>query len=76
MVENADDGSVDWKPSFIDYFIEIKPPKVEASMKGDAPVKVEAHMKVEGFRVNFGVCNLRDNDVDTTHFFLPKFIER
>jgi len=45
-------------------------------MKGDAPVKVEAHMKVEGFRVNFGVCNLRDNDVDTTHFFLPKFIER
>jgi len=63
MVENSDDDLVDRKPSFVDYFIEIKPPKVETS------VKVEASMKVEALRVNYGVSNLCDNGVDTTHFF-------
>ena len=32
MVENTDDDPVDPKHSFVDYFVEIKPPKVEASM--------------------------------------------
>jgi len=32
-------------------------------------VKVEAPIKVEAFSVNFGVSKLRDNEVDTTHFF-------
>jgi len=57
MVENADDDLVDRKPSFADYFFEIK------------PSKVEAFVKVEALRANFGVSNLHDNEVDTTHFF-------
>jgi hypothetical protein len=57
MVENSNDDLVDPKPFFVDYFVEIKPPKVEASVK------------VEALRVNSGVSNLRDNEVDTTHFF-------
>jgi hypothetical protein len=63
MVENPNDDLVDPKPSFVDYFVEIKPPKVEASVKVEAPDKVGA------LRVNSGVSNLRDNGVDTTHFF-------
>ncbi|KEH34176.1 hypothetical protein MTR_3g462670 [Medicago truncatula] len=47
MVDNAGDDLVDRKPRFVDYFVEIKPPKVEAS------VKVEAPMKVEALHINF-----------------------
>jgi hypothetical protein len=32
-------------------------------------VKVEASVKVKPLRVNYGVSNLRDNEVDTSHFF-------
>jgi len=35
-------------------------------------VKVEAHVKFEALSVNSGVSNLRDNEVDTTHFFLSR----
>ncbi|AES86502.1 hypothetical protein MTR_4g009220 [Medicago truncatula] len=63
MVENVGDDPVDRKSSFIDYFVEIKPPKVKAS------VKVEAPMIVEALHVNSVVSNLRDNKVDTIQFF-------
>ena len=63
MVENADDDPVDRKPSVVDFFVEIKLSKVEASVKVEAPIKVEA------FSANFDVSKLRDNKVDTTHFF-------
>jgi len=63
MVENTGDDLIDRKPSFVNYFVEIKPPKVEASVKVEVPVKVEA------LSVNYGVSNVRDNKVDTTHFF-------
>jgi len=63
MVENADDDLVDRKSSFVDYFVEIKPPKVKTSVKVEAPVIVEA------LHVNSVVSNLRDNEVDTIHFF-------
>jgi len=63
MVVNADDDPVETKPSFVDYSVEIKLPKVEAS------VKVEASMKIEALHVNSGVYELGDNEVDTTHFF-------
>jgi len=76
MVENTDGDAIDGKPSFDDYFVEIKPPKVEASVKGESPVEVEAPMEVEGFRVNSGVSNLRDNEVDITHFFHPETHEK
>jgi len=75
MVENADDDPVDRKPSVVDSFVEIKLSKVEASVKVEAPikfeasVKVEAPIKVEAFSANFDVSKLRDNKVDTTHFF-------
>ncbi|AES68811.1 FAR1 DNA-binding domain protein [Medicago truncatula] len=55
MVENAGDR----KPSVV----EIKPPKHEVS------VKVAVSVKVEATSVNAGVWKLRDNEVDTTHFF-------
>jgi hypothetical protein len=58
MVENMDDNPVDRKPSFIDYFVKV-----------EAFVKVEVAMKVEALPFNSGVSNLRDNEVDTTHFF-------
>jgi len=58
MVENTGDDPVDRKPSFVDDFVEIKPPKVEVSVK------------VEALSVNSSVSNLRDNEVvDTSHFF-------
>jgi len=57
MVENADDDPVDPKHSYVDYYVEIKPPKVEASVKAEA------------LCVNSGVSNLRDNEVKTTQFF-------
>jgi len=75
MVENAGDDSVDRKLSVVDYFVEMKPLKVEASMKVEAPIKVEASLKVkapievEVLSVNSGVSKLRDNEVDTSHFF-------
>ena len=43
MVENAGDQ----KSSVVDSFVEIKPPKHEASIKVEAPTKVEASVKVE-----------------------------
>jgi len=57
MVENADDDPVETKPSFVDYSVDIKPPKVEASVK------------VEHLHVNSGVSELGANKVDTTQFF-------
>jgi len=55
MVENAGDGPVDRKPSVVDSFVEIKPPKLEA------PIKVETSMKVEASSVNSDVSKFRDN---------------
>ena len=63
MVENADDDLGDRKPSVVDSI------KVEAPIKVEASVKVEASAKVEASCVNSDVWKLRDNEVDTTHFF-------
>jgi len=63
MVENASDDPGDRKPSVVDSI------KVEAPIKVEASVKVEASIKVEASSVNSDVWKLRDNEVDTTHFF-------
>jgi len=57
MVENAEDDPGDRKPSVVD------------SVKVEAPIKVEASVKVEASSVNSDVWKLRDNEVDTAHFF-------
>ena len=57
MVENASDDPGDRKPSVVD------------SIKVEAFVKVEDSVKVEASSVNSDVWKLRDNGVDTTHFF-------
>jgi len=57
MIENVDDDPVETKPSFVDYSVEIKPPKVET------------FVKVEALHVNFGVSELGVNEVDTNQFF-------
>nr|ABN04843.1 hypothetical protein MtrDRAFT_AC147481g38v2 [Medicago truncatula]ABN06025.1 hypothetical protein MtrDRAFT_AC149576g20v2 [Medicago truncatula] len=62
-VENADDDPSDRKRSVVDSV------KVEAPIKDEASMKVEASVKVEASDVNSDVCKLRDNEVDTTHFF-------
>jgi len=61
-VENANDDPSDRKLSVVDSV------KVEAPIKVEASVKVEAFVKVEASSVNFDVCKLRDNEVDTAHF--------
>ena len=63
MVENASDDPGDRKPSVVDSI------KVEALIKVEASVKVEAFVKVEASSVNSDVWKLRDNVVDTAHFF-------
>jgi len=78
MIENAGD----WKASVVDSFVEIKPSKLEASIKVEAlikvepSVKVEASVKVDASNVNSGVWKLRDNEVDTSHFFSSWDMER
>jgi len=57
MVENAGDDSGDRKPSVVD------------SIKVEAAIKVETSVKVEASSVNSDVWKLRDNKVDTAHFF-------
>ncbi|KEH41959.1 hypothetical protein MTR_1g058140 [Medicago truncatula] len=47
LIENAGDDLVDRKPSVVNSFVEIKLPKVEASVKVEAPIKVETSVKVE-----------------------------
>ena len=59
MVENAGDR----KPSIVNSIKAKAPIKVEASIKAEASVKVEASS------VNSDVWKLRDNEVDTAHFF-------
>ncbi len=56
-VENAGDDPGDRKPRVVD------------SIKVEAPAKVEASVKVEASSVNSDVWKLRDNEVDTAHFF-------
>jgi len=63
MVENTSDDPGDRKPSVVDSI------KVEALIKVEASVKVEAFVKVEASSVNSDVWKLRDNVVDTAHFF-------
>jgi len=63
MVENVDDDPGDRKLSVVDSV------KVEAPIEVEASVKVEAFVKVEASCVNSDVWKLRDNEVDTTHFF-------
>ena len=58
-VESAGDR----KPRVVDSI------KVEALIKVEASVKVEASIKVEASSVNSDVWKLRDNKVDTAHFF-------
>jgi len=57
MVENAGDDPRDRKPSDVD------------SIKVKTSVKVKASVKVEASSVNSDVWKLRDNEVDTAHFF-------
>jgi len=69
MVENADDDPGDLKPSVVDSVKVEAPIKVEVSMKVEVSVKVEASVEFEASCVNSDVWKLRDNEVDTTHFF-------
>jgi len=56
------------KHSFVDYSVEIKPHKVEASVDLKSNTN-EASVKVEALHVNSGVSELGDNEVDTIQFF-------
>jgi len=56
-VENAGDDPGDRKPRVVD------------SIKVEAPAKVKVSVKVAASSVNSDVWKLRDNEVDTTHFF-------
>jgi len=74
MVEIADDDPVETKPSFVNYFDEIKSPKVEASVDvknntNEAFVYVESFVNVEALHVSSGASQLGVNKVDMTHFF-------
>jgi len=74
MIEIADDDSVETKLSFVNYFGEIKPPKVEALVNvknntNEAFVYVESFVNAEALHVNSGASQLGINKVDMTHFF-------
>lgn len=74
MVEIVDDDPVVTKPSFVNYFSEIKPPKVEASVdvknnSSEAFVYVESFVNAEALHVNSGPSQLGINKVDMTNFF-------
>ncbi|KEH24907.1 hypothetical protein MTR_6g007833 [Medicago truncatula] len=65
MVENAEDVPGETKPNFVEFFGDVKPPKVEAKPNIDgASVHVEASKYVGS-----GVLPLQAHEVDTARFF-------
>ncbi|KEH25373.1 hypothetical protein MTR_6g019000 [Medicago truncatula] len=66
MVENAEDVPGETKPNFVEFYEDVKPPKVEAKPNIDgASVHVEASKYVGGS----GVLPLQAHEVDTARFF-------
>ncbi|AET05296.1 hypothetical protein MTR_8g103800 [Medicago truncatula] len=59
MVENAEDVPGETKPNFVEFFGDVKPPKVEAKLNINGASNY----------VDSGVLPLQAHEVDTTRFF-------
>ncbi|KEH37073.1 hypothetical protein MTR_2g030885 [Medicago truncatula] len=65
MVENAEDVPGETKPNFVEFFGDVKPPKIEAKPNIDG---VSVHVEASKY-VDSGILPLQAHEVDTTRFF-------